>query len=49
MVQPGTVVDENFQEVSDNIDDRGGRPRTGNDQNIYSDEDSDLFDRPVAG
>ena len=40
MVQPGTVVDENFQEVSDNIDDRGGRPRTGNDQNIYSDEDS---------
>ena len=49
MVQPRTVVDENFQEVSDNIDDRGGRPRTGNDQNIYSDEDSDLFDRPVAG
>ena len=49
MVQPGTVVDDNFQEVSDNIDDRGGRPRTGNDQNIYSDEDSDLFDRPVAG
>ena len=48
MVQPRTVVDENFQEVSDNIDDRGGRPRTGNDQNIYSDEDSDLF-RPVAG
>ena len=39
MVQPRTVVDGNFQDVSDNIDDRGGRPRTGNDQNIYSDED----------
>ena len=49
MVQPRTVVDENFQDVSDNIDDRGGRPRTGNDQNIYSDEDSFFFDRPVAG
>ena len=44
MVQPRTVVDENFQDVSDNIDDRGGRPRTGNDQNIYSDEDSVFFD-----
>ena len=49
MVQPRTVVDEDIQEVSNNIDDRGGRPRTGNDQNIYSDEDSDWFDRPVAG
>ena len=49
MVQPRTVVDENIQDVSDNIDVRGCRPRTGNDQNIYSDEDSDLFDRPVAG
>ena len=48
MVQPRMVVDENYQEVSDNIDDRGGRPRTGNDQNIYSDEDSDLFDRPTG-
>ena len=49
MVQPRTVVDGNFQDVSDNIDDRGGRPQTGNDQNIYSDEDSVFFDRPVAG
>ena len=49
MAQPKTVVDENFQDVSDNIDDRGGRPRTGNDQNIFSDEDSFFFDRPVAG
>ena len=49
MVQPRTVVDGNFQDVSDNIDDRGGRPRTGNDQNIYSDEDSVFIDRPVAG
>ena len=49
MVQPRTVVDDNFQDVSDNIEDRGGRPRTGIDQNIYSDEDSVFFDRPVAG
>ena len=49
MAQPRTVVDGNFQDVSDNIDDRGGWPRTGNDQNIYSDEDSFFFDRPVAG
>ena len=44
MVQPRTVVDENIQEVRDKIDDRGGRPRTGSDQDIYSDEDSNLFD-----
>ena len=44
MVQPRPV-----QDVSNNIDDRGGRPRTGIDQNIYSDGDSVLFDRPVAG
>ena len=49
MVQPRTGVDENIQDVSDNIDDRGGRPRTGIDQNIYSDEDSVFLDRPVAG
>ena len=49
MVQPRTVVDDNFQDVSDNIEDRGGRPRTGIDQNIYSDEDSVFFDRLVAG
>ena len=41
MVQPRTVVD--FQDVSDNIEDRGGQPRTGIDQNIYSDEDSVFF------
>ena len=49
MAQPRTVVDGNFQDISDNIDDRGGRPRTGNDQDIYSEEDSVFFDRPVAG
>ena len=48
MVQPRTVVDDKFQDVSDNIEDSGGRPRTGIDQNIYSDEDSFFFDRPVA-
>ena len=48
MVQPRIVVDENSQDVSNKIDDSGGRPRTGIDQNIYSDEDSVLFDRPVA-
>ena len=49
MVQPRTVVDENIHEVRDRIDDRGGRPRTGSDQDISSDEDSNLFDRPVTG
>ena len=49
MVQLRMVVDDNFQDVSDNIEDRGGPPRTGIDQNIYSDEDSVFFDRPVAG
>ena len=49
MIQPRTVVDENIQEVRDNIDDRGGRPQTGSDQDIYSDEDSNLFDQPVTG
>ena len=48
MVQSRTVVDDNFQDVCDNIEDRGGRPRTGIDQNIYSDEDSVSSDRPVA-
>ena len=48
MVQPRTVVDYNFQDVSVNIEDRGGRPRTGIYQNINSDEDSVSFDRPVA-
>ena len=49
IVQPRSVVDENFQDVSDNMNDRGGQPRTGIDQNIYSDEDSVFLDRPVAG
>ena len=49
MVQPMSVVYENFQDVSDNMDDRGGQPRTGIDQNIDSDEDSVFLDQPVAG
>ena len=32
MVQPMSVVDENFQHVSYNMDDRGGQPRTGHYQ-----------------
>ena len=49
MVQPRTVVDENIYEVRDKIDDRGGWPRPGSDQDISSYEDSNLFDRPVTG
>ena len=49
MVQPRTVVDENIHEVRDKIDDHGGRPQTGSDQDISSDEDSNLFGRPVTG
>ena len=49
MVQPRTFVDENIYEVINRIDDRGGRPRTGSDQDISSDEDSNLFSRPVTG
>ena len=48
MVQPRTVVDEDIHEVRDKIDDRGRRTRTGSDQDISSDEDSNLSDRPVT-
>ena len=47
MVQPSTVADEDIPKVRDRIDDRGRRTRTGSDQDISSDEDSNLFDRPV--
>ena len=49
MVQPRMVVDEDIHEVRDKIDDRGRRTRTGSDQDISSDEDSNLSDRPVTG
>ena len=48
LVQPRTVVDEDIHEVKDKIDDRGRRTRTGSDQDISSDEDSNLSDRPVT-
>ena len=48
MVQPRTVVDEDIHEVRDKIDDRGRRTRTGSDQDISSDEVSNLSDRPVT-
>ena len=48
MVQPRTVADEDIPKVRDKIDDRGRRTRTGSDKDISSDEDSNLFDRPVT-
>ena len=47
-VQPRTVADEDIPKVRDQIDDRGRRTRTGSDKDISSDEDSNLFDRPVT-
>ena len=48
MVQPRMVVDKDIHEVRDMIDDRRRRTRTGSDQDISSDEDSNLSDRPVT-
>ena len=48
MVQPRTVANEDIPTVRDKIDDRGRRTRTGSDKDISSDEDSNLFDRPVT-
>ena len=47
-VQPRTVADEDIPKVRDKMDDRGRRTRTGSDKDISSDEDSNLFDRPVT-
>ena len=49
MVQPRTVADKDLLTVSDMKDNRGGRTRTGSDEDITSDEDSKLFGRPVTG
>ena len=46
-VQPRTVADEDIPTVRDKEDNRGRRRRTGSDKDISSDEDSNLFDRPV--
>ena len=48
MVPPRTVADEDIFTVSDRKDNRGGRTRTGSDEEITSDEDSKLFGRPVT-
>ena len=47
-VQPRTVADEDIPTVSDKKDDRGRLRRTGSDTNTSSDEESNLFDRPVT-
>ena len=47
-VQPRTVADEDIPTVRDKIDNRGRQTRTGSDKDISSDEDSNLFDRPVT-
>ena len=47
-VQPRTVADEDIPTVRDKKDDRGRRRRTGNDTDTSSDEESNLFDRPVT-
>ena len=47
-VQPRTVADEDIPTVRDKKDDRGRLRRTGSDTNTSSDEESNLFDRPVT-
>ena len=47
-VQPRTVADEDIPTVRDKKDNPGRRRRTGSDKDISSDEDSNLFDRPVT-
>ena len=47
-VQPRTVTDEDIPTFRDKKDNRGRRRRTGCDKDISSDEDSNLFDRPVT-
>ena len=47
-VQPRTVADDDIPTVRDKNDDRGRRSRTGSDTDASSDEESNLFDRPVT-
>ena len=47
-VQPRTVADEDIPKLRDDMVDRGRGTRTGSDKDISSDEDSNLFDRPVT-
>ena len=47
-VQPRTVADEDIPKLRDDTVDRGRGTRTGSDKDISSDEDSNLFDRPVT-
>ena len=47
MVQPRTVAD-NVTRVRDRTDNRGRRSRAGSGNDITSDENSNLFDRPVT-
>ena len=47
-VQPRMVADEDIPTVRDKKDNRGRRRRTGSDKDISSDEDSNLFNRPVT-
>ena len=47
-VQPRTVADDDIPTVRDKNEDRGRRRRTGSDTDTSSDEESNLFDRPVT-
>ena len=48
MVQPRTVADNVIRTVRDRTDNRGRRTRPGSENDISSDEDSNLFDRAVT-
>ena len=48
MVQPRTVADNVTRTVRDMTDNRGRRSRAGSENDITSDENSNLFDRPVT-
>ena len=47
-VQPGMVADEDIPTGRDKKDNRGRRRRAGNDEDISSDERSNLFDQPIT-
>ena len=48
MVQPRTVADNVTRTVRDRTDNSGRRSRAGSENDITSDENSNLFDRPVT-
>ena len=49
LVQINTVTDKDILTVSDRKDNRGGRTLTGSDEDITSEDNSKMVDRPVTG